>query len=508
MSVETQQEQKQEVATDLLQTIKSKGDALAPFLEAAKIKSGEESQSLVCSPEDLLHGSEEGRFISMLAALAWNIDPDKKGRLDKNQIQQLISYIDRLIENQVNEVIHHEKFQKLEATWRGLSDLVANTNPRGGVKIDILDVSKDELKEDFEDNEVDFTGSAFFKKIYIKEFDQYGGEPYGSIIGLYDLEHTPSDEAWLRTMGKIATVSHAPFVTSVSPSFFGCESVDELAAIKDLEGLMNQPKYSSFNALRESEEAAYLGLCLPRYVLRLPWHPVTNPCGDFNFSEHTWGDADQDYLWGNAAILFAKNLVTSFESSGWCQYIRGPKGGGLVKGLPVHTFNIRGQEEIKIPVEIIIPDHRELEFANCGFMPLIYRKGSGDACFFSVQSLKKPEKFRDPKDSENAQLTCNLSYTFSISRIAHYVKSIMRDNIGSAADGAYIQKILNSWIMDYVTTVTNPDDRTLRRFPFQAASVEVKEQAGIIGFYNAVIKVKPHIQFEGIHVELMTDARL
>jgi type VI secretion system protein ImpC len=204
----------------------------------------------------------------------------------------------------------------------------------------------------------------------------------------------------------------------------------------------------------------------------------------------------------------AQNMVRSFEESGWCQYLRGPKGGGLVSGLPVHMFNVRGEEEMKLPVEMAIPDYRELEFANAGFMPLIYRKGTADACFFSCQSLKKAKKFKDPKDSENAQLVTNLSYTFSITRIAHYVKSIMRDNIGSSADATYIQSILDTWLNGFVTTVVNPDDLTLRYYPFKSCSVDVVEREGMIGWYDCSISILPHIQFEGMDVELRLDARL
>lgn len=482
------------------------------FLKSMKLSSYDEEKTLVpMVSEGLLDVKEEvsdaARFISSLATLIWNIDQNNS-RLDKGKIQELIARINTMINDQINEVIHHEEFKKLESTWRGLMDIIANTNFRANVMIDMLDVSKEELKEDFESNSVDFTASAFFNKAYTAEYDQYGGKPFGSIVGLYEFEHTPSDLSWLKIMGKIANASHAPFISSVSPQFFGCDSIQELASIKDLEGLMNHPKYGAFNALRDSEEAAYLGLCLPSYILRLPWHPVTNPCKDFNFVEYTWGDDSDKYLWGNSAVIFAKNLIRSFQSSGWCQYLRGPKGGGLASGLPVHTFNIRGEEEIKIPVEMAIPDYRELEFANSGFIPLIYRKGTADACFFSAQSLKRPQKFRDPKDSENAQLVCNLPYTYSITRIAHYVKSIARDNIGSTADAAYIQNLLNKWILNYVTSVTNPDDKTLRRYPFKAANVEVKEKAGRIGWYDCSISILPHLQMEGMDVELRLDARL
>lgn len=450
---------------------------------------------------------DEDRFVSGMAAFLLNVDVSV-GRFDKGIIQDLIARIDTAVNDQLNEIIHHEDFKQLESNWRSLNDLILNTNFKANVMLDLLDVSKDELFEDFESNAVDITGSALFKKVYIAEYDQYGGKPFGGMVGLYDFQHNPQDEFWLRTMGKVAAASHAPFIGSVSPKFFGCDSIEELAAIKDLEGLMNHPKYGSWNKLRDSEEAAYLGLTLPKYIVRLPYDPDTNPAGKLPFREVVRGDSNQDYLWGSAASLFAQNMVRSFVQSGWCQYLRGPKGGGLVSGLPVHTFNVRGEEELKIPVEMAIPDYRELEFANAGFIPLIYRKGTADACFFSAQSLKKAKKFKDPKDSENAQLVTNLAYTYSITRIAHYVKCIMRDNIGSSADAAYIQQALENWIFQFVTTVVNPDDLTLRYYPFKAATVEVVPREGMIGWYDCKMSILPHIQFEGMDVELRLDARL
>ena len=452
---------------------------------------------------------EEDRFISGLAAVLLNID-GTLGKFDKGEVQKLVAHIDDMVNAQLNQIIHNESFKKMEADWTSLNDLVRSTNFKADVMIDIIDVSKDELYDDFDSNAVDITGSALFKKCYTAEYDQYGGKPYGSIVGLYEFEHTPRDEFWLKIMGKIAAASHAPFIGAVSPKFFGCQSIEELAAIKDVEGLMNHPRYGSWNAIRESEVAAYIGLTLPRYILRQPYDPEINPCssGNFVFKEEVRGNDNVDYLWGNASILFAQNMIRSFTTSGWCQYIRGPKGGGLVNGLPVHMFNIRGEEEMKIPVEMVIPDYRELDFANAGFMPLIYRKGTADACFFSCQSLKKSKKFKDPKDSENSQLVTNLSYTLSITRIAHYVKCIMRDNIGSSADADYIGTTLNNWMFQYVTTIVNPDDLTLRYYPFKAAAVEVTEQPGMIGWYNCSISVMPHIQFEGMDVELRLDARL
>ena len=451
--------------------------------------------------------SEADRFISGMAALLLNVTP-VDGKFDKGGVLEVMAHIDEMVNDQVNEIIHHEKFKGFESNWRSLNDLILNTNFKADVMIDILDVTKEELMEDFENNAVDIMGSALFNKVYIAEYDQYGGKPMGSILGLYDFKHTPDDEFWLRIMGKVAAASHAPFIGSVSPQFFGCDTVAELEAIKDLDGLMNHPKYGSWNALRDSEEAAYIALTLPRYISRLPYDPETNPCREINFTEQVAGNDDADYLWGSTATLLAQNMVRSFETSGWCQYLRGPKGGGLVSGLPVHMFNVRGEEEMKVPVEMVIPDYRELEFANCGFIPLIYRKGTADACFFSCQSIKKPKKFKDLKDSENSQLVTNLSYTLSITRIAHYVKCIMRDNIGSSADAPYIKSSLNNWISQYVTTVVNPDDLTLKYYPFKAYSVNVEERPGMIGWYDCAISILPHIQFEGMDVELKLDARL
>ncbi|MCP3943436.1 MAG: type VI secretion system contractile sheath large subunit [Desulfobacteraceae bacterium] len=451
--------------------------------------------------------SEENRFISGMAAFLYNVDTSS-GRLSKGSIFEVIARIDKMVNEQINEIIHHENFKVLESAWNSLNQMVETTDFKADVMIDILDVTKEELFEDFENNAVDILGSALFQKIYVAEYDQYGGKPLGSILGLYEFEHTPDDEFWLHIMGKIAAASHSPFIGSVSPKFFGCNSIQELEAIKDLEGLMSHPRYGSWNKLRESEEAAYIGLTLPRYIARLPYDPEINPCRKINFTEAVSGNNDQDYLWGSASMLFAQNMVKSFETSGWCQYLRGPKGGGLISGLPTHMFNLRGEDEMKVPVELVIPDFRELEFANSGFIPLIYRKGTADACFFSAQSIKKAKKFKDPKDSENSQLVTNLSYTFSITRIAHYIKCIMRDNIGSSADASYIQTSIDNWISKYVTTVVNPDDLTLKYYPFKAYSVDVKEREGMIGWYDCAVSILPHIQFEGMDVELRLDARL
>ncbi|SEL89272.1 type VI secretion system protein ImpC [Stigmatella aurantiaca] len=455
--------------------------------------------------------SGEARFMSSLAALLYNVEPVQEdggeARFDKGEVMKAIARIDGLIESQVNEILHAEEFQKMESVWRGLDDLVQQTNFQADITIDLLDVTKDELSEDFEKNSSNIFSSALFDKMYIKEYDQFGGKPYGVMLGLYEFSASRQDLTWLERMGKVANAAHCPFISAVSPKFFDCDSVEQLESLKDLDGVLSHPRYSKWMELRDKEEAAYIGLTLPRYVVRLPWDPDINPCDVLNFKEDAEGDSKK-YLWGNTAYLLGRNLVKAFEQSGWCQSIRGPKGGGLVTGLPVDTFTLRGQKMIQAPVEIAIPDYREYEFARNGFIPLVHRKGSSEATFFSTQSIKRAKKFKDPKDSENSQLVTNLAYTFSITRLAHYIKSIARDNIGSTADAAYVQRELDSWLAGYITTVVNPDDPTVRRFPFKATQVIVESRPGELGWYDCKVAVMPHVQFEGLNVKLMLESRL
>lgn len=451
--------------------------------------------------------STEERFISSMAAVVYNMDPEQ-GRFDKATIQELIADIDMLVEYQLNEVIHHPEFQMMEANWTAIQDLVRHTNFKANIGLSLLDITKEEAFEDLELNYADIAGSELFKKIYIAEYDQYGGAPFGGIIGLYDFANTPDDILWLRGIGKVATAAHAPFIGNLSPRFLGCETMAEVSQLRDIEGMLDTPKYSAWNDLREEEVAAYIGLTMPRVIIRTPYNAETNPVRGMTFNEHIDGRHDEQYLWAPASVLFARNLVHSFENSGWCQHIRGPKGGGLLKGLSSHQFNIRGEDEVRLPVEISIPDFRELELANSGIIPLIQKKGSSDAVFFSAQSIKRSHQLKDPKDSENSRLVTNLSYTFSISRIAHYLKCIMRDNIGSTANAQYVYNQIDRWVSRFVTALVNPDDLTLRYYPFKAYSLSVEEIPGRVGWYHCDLSILPHIQFEGMDVDLRIDARL
>jgi len=483
---------------------------LQNFLSSVRLKPE------VASPTPMLQGAlekivdqvtPEERFISSMAAVVYNMKTEEK-RFDKQSIQDLVANIDAIVDAQLNEILHAPEFQKLESAWTSVADLVAHTNFRANITLSLLDIAKEEAHEDLELNSADIAGSELFKKVYVAEYDQFGGAPYGGIIGLYEFANTPSDLLWLKSMGKVAGASHAPFISAASPKLFGCETMAEVNQLRDISGIFNTPRYAAWNAFRNTDEAVYVGLTMPRYLVRAPYNEMTNPAENIKFEEKVRGDVESEYVWGNSAMLMARALVKSFETSGWGQYIRGVKGGGLIEGLASHTYNIRGEEELRAPVEISMPDFRELELANAGLIPLIHKKGSADAVFFSAQSLKMSHRFKDPKDSENSQLVTNLSYTLSITRIAHYLKCMMRDNIGSTADGPYIQNQIEWWIKDYVTKVTNPDSLTLRYFPFKAAKVDVKKTDGLVGQYSCQVSVLPHVQFEGMDVELRLESRL
>jgi type VI secretion system protein ImpC len=450
--------------------------------------------------------TEEERFLSSMAAVLYNMDA--KGGIDKPKIQALVARIDEMVADQINEVLHAPEFKHMESTWASIEDLVRNTNFRANIDINLLDVSKEELHEDLELNAADIAGSELFKKVYIAEYDQFGGCPYGTMIGLYNFANTRKDILWLRTMSKIAAASHAPFIASVSPMLFGCKTMAEVSQLRDIDGLFDAPRYAEWKKLRETDESVYIGLTMPRYLVRAPYNDITNPSEDIQFEERVRGDDPEEYLWGSTAMLLARKLVKSFETSGWCQYLRGVKGGGLCDGLASYTYNVRGEDELRGPVEVAMPDFREYDLAKAGLIPLVHKKGTADAVFYSVQALKRPLAQKDPKDAENQQLASNLSYTFSVSRIAHYLKCIMRDNIGSTADAAYITSQIDGWISRFVTTVINPDDLTLRYYPFKAYSLTIDPVPGKIGWYKCNLSILPHIQFEGMDVDLRVDARL
>ncbi|WP_438011809.1 type VI secretion system contractile sheath large subunit [Sorangium sp. So ce321] len=475
---------------------------------------------------------DQDRFINCLAALFTNLsDADLAGMNSivelSNRVTTIASKVEGRINTYLTRVLQDPTLQTIERSWRGLAELCDEVVD-DKVIIDVLDVTKEELGEDLTDNNVDLLRSPFFKKLYQDEYDRYGGRPFGVMIGLYDFDITqPDDLAWIQTMSRVANLAHCPFIAAASPASFRCKSAEELDALDDIDARLSQPQYGKWDAFRQTDGAAYIGLTLPRYLLRLPWSEDDSAHGNrvFKYDELRQYDdikgalEDKDlqrkgvlqssYLWGNAAILFARNLVRSFQFTGWCQRIRGQNGGGMIQGLNVHEVDRGGgRTELQPPLEIALPDYKELQLANKGFIPLVWRKGTADATFFSARSAKKALQFKEDRATQNADLICNLAYTLSITRIAHYIKLMVRPYIGTSADGKYVQSLIDAWLKSYVTTVVNPDDLTLQQYPFKAASVDVTTRPGPLGWYSAKVAITPHLQFEGMDVELSLEAAL
>lgn len=499
--------------------------AVAKAGEALSLISRSETRSYVFHHRDA-DASDAQRFVNSLAALMVNIADvsDPKGPLQSffdlyKQVATVVQKSESALRDSLDLIFHHREFKDLEANWRGVDELARSVTAED-VIIDLLDVRKDELEHDLEDNHLDIFGSALFQKLYIDEYDRYGGSPFSTMIGLYEFDSSENDVQWLGVMKNISAAAHCPFVGSVKPEFFlGRKSFESVAEIADLDAIMNHPKMAKWSALRDDDFAAYIGLTLPRYVQRAPW---TRDAGDSNnkvgYDETMTRTLDdqrtvelvrENFCWGNAGVLFAKNIVRSYERSGWAQHIRGPIGGGQVEGLTAWSYvRADGSEMVVNPVEIAIPDFREYQFARNGLISLVQKKGEASAAFFSAQSIKRPKDFVEDIATKNAYLVTNLAYTYSITMIAHYVKAMMRQYIGSTADADYIQNTLAAWLGGFVTTVVNPDDLTLLYYPFRATSVTVEPKPGPFGWYRAVISVLPHAQFEGMDVELRLEAGL
>ena len=434
----------------------------------------------------------------------------KVERVDKTLIDKVIAELDSKISAQVNEVLHNEDFQKLESAWRGLKFLVDRTNFRRNIKVEVINVSKDELQDDFE-SVPETLQSGLFKHVYDQEYDQAGGEPFGAIIGNYEFDNTIQDITLLRSLGSVSAACHAPFIGSVGSKFFGMKDMDELALQSDVTPVFEKSEYLKWNTFRETEDSRYVGLTLPRFLLRAPYGSSTIPTKTFNFEEDASGETHDSYLWGNASFAFAANLTRSFAENGWCVNIRGPKAGGLVADLPVHFYEASGGTQAKIPTEILISDRREYELSELGFIPLAFYKSKDYACFFSANSIQKPAEYigRDADyATANSRLSARLPYLFLVSRLAHYLKVIQRENIGASKEKDELQRELYEWINTLVTEMKDPGPELKAKHPLSQAKIEVMDIADNPGFYNVDMKVRPHFQIEGIDVNLSLVSRL
>ena len=427
-------------------------------------------------------------------------------------IEALIAEIDRKLSQQINLILHNAAFQKLESAWRGLHHLVSNTETDEQLAIRFMDVSKDELRRDLKRYKgVAWDQSPLFKQIYEQEYGQLGGEPYGCLVADYYFDHSAPDVDLLSSLAKVAAAAHAPFIAAAAPSVLQMDSWQELANPRDLTRIFSQnAEYAPWNSLRNSEDARYIGLAMPRFLARLPYGAKTNPVDEFGFEEDTDGADHQKYVWANAAYAMAVNINRSFKNYGWCTSIRGVESGGVVENLPCHTFPTDdGGVDMKCPTEIAISDRREAELSKNGFLPLIHRKNTDYAAFIGAQSLQKPAEYSDPDATANANLSARLPYLFACSRFAHYLKCIVRDKIGTFNDRDAVQRWLNNWITDYVDGDPRNSSHSVKaRRPLAGAEVVVEDVEGNPGYYSARFFLRPHFQLEGLTVSLRLVARL
>jgi type VI secretion system protein ImpC len=426
-------------------------------------------------------------------------------------IESIIAEIDRKLSEQINLIIHHEEYQQLESAWRGLSYLVNNTETDEMLKIRVLNISKKDLHRTLKRHKgIGWDQSPLFKKLYEEEYGQFGGQPYGCLVGDYYFDHSAPDVELLGEMAKISAASHCPFIAAAAPAVMQMESWQELANPRDLTKIFDNTEYAAWRSLRESDDSRYIGLAMPRFLSRLPYGASTNPVDEFDFEEDVQGSDHGRYAWANSAYAMAVNINRSFKYYGWCTSIRGVESGGAVEDLPSHTFpSDDGGVDQKCPTEIAISDRREAELAKNGFMPLIHRKNSDFAAFIGAQSLQKPSEYHDPDATANANLAARLPYLFACCRFAHFLKCIVRDKIGSFKERDDMQRWLNDWIMNYVDgDPANSSQETKARKPLAAAEVQVAEVEGNPGYYTSKFFLRPHYQLEGLTVSLRLVSKL
>ncbi|WP_341675236.1 type VI secretion system contractile sheath large subunit [Niveibacterium sp. SC-1] len=420
-----------------------------------------------------------------------------------------IAELDALISDQLSEVMHAQEFQRLESSWRGLEYLTKHSSTGTQLKIKVFNTAKKDLTKDFK-SAIDFDQSVLFKKIYEEEFGTFGGSPFGALIGDYEIGRQPEDMYFIEQMSHVAAASHAPFVTSASPELLGLESFTDLGKPRDLAKVFDTVEYAKWKSFRSAEDSRYVGLALPRFLGRLPYHPKDGtPVEGFNYVEEVDGTDHSRYLWVNAAYAFGARLTDAFDQFGWCAAIRGVEGGGLVEDLPTHTFKTDdGEVALKCPTEIAITDRREKELSDLGFIPLVHCKNTDYAAFFGAQSAQRAKKYNTDAANANAVLSSQLQYIFAVSRIAHYLKAMMRDKIGSFASAGNVETYLNNWIAQYVLLDDGASQEAKAQYPLREASIQVSEVPGRPGVYRAVSFLRPHFQLDELSVSLRLVAEL
>lgn len=423
-------------------------------------------------------------------------------------INHRIAQIDELISLQLNEVLHHEDFQKLEATWRGLNYLVMNSETGTQLKIRVLNTSRKDLQKDL-DSAVEFDQSALFKMVYEAEYGTLGGTPYSVLIGDYEFGRHPQDMSLIEKISNVAAAAHAPFIAAASPKMFDMDSFSELAGPRDLSKIFETAEMVKWRSFRASEDSRYVALVMPHTLLRLPYGPKTVPVEGVNFVEDVDGRDHSKYLWGNASWALGVRITEAFAKYGWTAAIRGVEGGGRVSGLPTHTFKTdEGDVALKCPTEIAITDRREKELNDLGFISLVHCKNTDYAAFFGGQTANKPKVYNTNEANANARLSAMLPYMLVSSRFAHYLKVMLRDKIGSFMTRGNVQSYLNTWIGNYILLDDDASQDMKARFPLREARVDVYEVPGRPGVYRANVFLRPHFQLEELSASIRLVAEL
>jgi type VI secretion system protein ImpC len=463
-------------------------------------------ETSVAEYDDATANADKSQGAMMAAALRVFVDAvsalDKPvERVDKVLIDGLIAQLDGKISDQLDEIMHHETFQKLESAWTSLKFLVDRTDFRKNAKIELLNVSKGSLLESFEDAP-ELIQSPLYRHVYTNAYDQPGADPYSTMVSNYEFENNAQDIALLGYASKVGAAALCPFIGAVGPAFFKKRSMDDWKRIPDLGAHMSTVDYTKWNSFRDSPDARFVALTFPRFMLRLPYGPDTVPVKAFNYRENVSGDDHDKYAWGNAAFAMAANMSSAFARDGWCVQIRGPQSGGKLENLPVHLYDVGRGRQMKIPTEVPISETLEFECANLGFVPLSIYEGTDFACFFSANTTQRPQLYDDAEATANSRVNSRLPYIMLGSRISHYLKVLQRENIGSTKDAGRIEKELNQWLSTLVTKMPNPSESVIAKHPLRAGEVKVYDLPDNPGFFRVDLSVIPHFQIEGMDINL------
>jgi type VI secretion system protein ImpD len=474
--------------------------------------------------DEVLQGTRSGegpvsdkleRFLgepSPAAALAlwtgWIAAPG--ARPDKEQLCRLlgrdIARLDAVLTRQVNAILHHPSFQKLEASWRGLRYLVEQSENAENVKIRLLSVSWREIARDAE-RAIEFDQSQLFRKVYSDEFGTPGGEPFSVLLGDYQIRPFPSaeyptdDVAALTAVSHVAAAAFAPFIASADPAMFALDDFTGLQQPLNLSKTFDQLEYLKWRAFRDTEDARFVGLTMPRVLARLPYEDDGSRVDGFRFREETEGPDRGKYLWGSAAYAFGAVLVRAFDRSGWLAGIRGVSrddvSGGLAPDLPVHCFTTdRRGVAPKCSTDAIITDAQEHELSELGFIPLCHCADTELSAFFTNQSVQKPRVYDEPAATMNARISAMLQYMLCVSRFSHYLKVAARDKIGSFTEAEQCESYLYKWLQQYVTSDGDATPEVKAEYPLREAGVRVREQPGKPGSYLCVAHLWPHYELD------------